>query len=342
MSTVVLMGVKILLAVFWLLIVPLMIGEDLAAGYAILFAVTELLAVPMIFAGAPLHLLAIAYTVVIAGLFVILRVVPDKGVSVRARIRECPQKALEWLKDGSWVLWIALFVIAYQMVVMSQMIHIDADDSFYVGQAVTDLAKNSVYRYEPYTGNLYPYLPGRYTLSPFPAFLSMTALLCGKIHPAILAHMIMPPMFLAAVYVVMNRFGKRFFPDSAKDRAWFLLICAALFQFSAWTIYNAGNFAMVRIWQGKGFLAGAFLPLLLDRSMTLLFNDGKKSGFAALAVTVTACCLLSSMGIALAPLCVGSVMLAALISRKNLLRILGVGLCCLPCAFLAALYVLLW
>ena len=169
MSTVVLMGVKILLAVFWLLIVPLMIGEDLAAGYAILFAVTELLAVPMIFAGAPLHLLAIAYTVVIAGLFVILRVVPDKGVSVRARIRECPQKALEWLKDGSWVLWIALFVIAYQMVVMSQMIHIDADDSFYVGQAVTDLAKNSVYRYEPYTGNLYPYLPGRYTLSPFPA-----------------------------------------------------------------------------------------------------------------------------------------------------------------------------
>ena len=336
------MGLKVLPAVFWLLFVPLMIGRDLAEGYALLFAVTEILAVPMIFAGAPLHLLAIVYVAAILVLFVILRVVPDRGAAVRARIKECPQRTAKWLKEGSWVLWIALFVIAYQMVVMSTMVHIDADDSFYVGQAVTDLATNSVYRFEPYTGNLYPYLPGRYTLSPFPAFLSMSALLCGKIHPAILAHMIMPPMFLAAIYVVMYRFGKRFFPDSAKDRAWFLLICAALFQFSAWTIYNAGNFAMIRIWQGKGFLAGAFLPLLLDQSMTLLFNDGKKSGFAVLAVTVTACCLLSSMGIALAPLCVGSVMLAALAGRKKLVRILGAGLCCLPCAILGALFVLLW
>ena len=67
---------KGILAVIWLLVVPCLAGgfyfrrekrtcgEYLLAGYTLLFAITELLSLTMIFTKQPLHVLTITYGVV--------------------------------------------------------------------------------------------------------------------------------------------------------------------------------------------------------------------------------------------------------------------------------------
>ena len=92
---------------------------------------------------------------------------------------------------------LALALILLQMYVVVRYAHMDADDSFYVGTAVTDIHTDTIFSISPYTGYAYTKIPSRYILSPFPVFLAVVSQLCGELHPAIMAHTVFPPVFFA-------------------------------------------------------------------------------------------------------------------------------------------------
>ncbi|MBR2257055.1 MAG: hypothetical protein IJ899_06830 [Blautia sp.] len=332
---------------FWLLLIPLLISADLVHGYLIMFAVMEILALPMLFSGATLHMLVISY----GGLLCVLAVIGM--IRNHGRLLRMPGDILKQVRKGGFFLGIAIVLILFQLVFVSFMAHMDADDAFYVGQAVTDAYEDSLYQINPYTGFAYNSLPKRYALSPFPAFLAVISKLCAGVHPAVIAHRVLPSVFLLLIYLVLMKYGEWLFPEDHKAKGCFLFFCALFFQFSSWTIYNAGNFLMIRLWQGKALLAGFGLPVLI-----LLTKKAWESGNHLLSwlpcfLGILSCCLMSSMGIVLGPVMVCTASAAMLLMGdttreegsdvKRRVRILAekVGymlLSLVPCLILGLIY----
>ena len=205
---------KGILAVIWLLVVPCLAGgfyfrrekrtcgEYLLAGYTLLFAITELLSLTMIFTKQPLHVLTVTYGVV-AGVLAFL----GARSLYKKRQKETGEGAGTYCgrrTEATGIspeLVVAGILILIQLIVVVLYAHMDEDDAFYVGTATTAVETDSLYAYNPYTGAAYNVLPSRYILSPFPAFLAVTSRLCGGLHPAIVAHTVFPAVFVFLAYV---------------------------------------------------------------------------------------------------------------------------------------------
>ena len=207
-------AVKGILAVFWLVLVPIAVGrlpfikrrqplllERFLVGYLILFSLMEILALPMIFLKMPLHVLTISY-----GAAILLLAAGGIFVTVRQKDRFCRP-------DTSWkeyiCLWLAMILILAQIAMCVLLAHMDADDAFYVAQATSGVQTDTIFEIIPYTGQKYYGIASRYILSPFPVFLAVVSNLSGGLHPAIMAHMIYPAVFLPFVYGIQDYFPYR-------------------------------------------------------------------------------------------------------------------------------------
>ena len=318
---------KGILAVIWLLVVPCLAGgfyfrrekrtcsEYLLAGYTLLFAITELLSLTMIFTKQPLHVLTVTYGVV-AGVLAFL------GARSFYKKRQ---------KNGiSPELVVAGILILIQLVVVVLYAHMDEDDAFYVGTATTAVETDTLYAYNPYTGAAYNVLPSRYILSPFPAFLAVTSRLCGGLHPAIVAHTVFPAVFVFLAYVVLFQYSRIFFRGKAGEQGIFMILCAVILWFCGYSVYNSEIFTMGRIWQGKAVLAGVFLPFLFLLCMEIFMQEKPEYPWSLAFLANGACCLFSSMGIMLAPLLMGVFALFSLVKFRNGRRFLKSVVCCLP------------
>lgn len=364
---------KAVLALFWLMLVPwgagtvffrkektMNHGQRFLIGYVFLFFVTELLTLPMIWLKLPLHVLSICYVVIgvgTAGAGIWQWKVKYQKASVKhderkpvkpaedsdAGVEKRPWSAGLWarLRSISAWLWIALVLIAAQICVASLLAHMDADDAFYVGTATTAVHTDTIFSVNPYTGNAYRKLPSRYVLSPFPIFLAVISQLCGGLHPAIVAHVIFPAVFLVMAYLVLYQFAKLFFPENADARGIFLILGCALTWFSGFSVYTSGNFQMIRIWQGKGLLAAALLPLSVWLCMKTVMQKKPELPWYFLLLTNGACCLVSSMGIMLSPLVMGIFAVMGAVHCREPKRIITCILCCIPSIVLGAAYVLI-
>lgn len=167
-------AVKGILAVFWLVLVPIAVGrlpfikrrqplllERFLVGYLILFSLMEILALPMIFLKMPLHVLTISY-----GAAILLLAAGGIFVTVRQKDRFCRP-------DTSWkeniCLWLAMILILAQIAMCVLLAHMDADDAFYVAQATSGVQTDTIFEIIPYTGQKYYGISrADIFLSPFP------------------------------------------------------------------------------------------------------------------------------------------------------------------------------
>lgn len=340
--------IKGLLAAFWLIVVPwaagapflrkkgsYTIGESFFTGYLFLFMMMEFLTLPMIYLNLPLRFLTAGYGLIAVamtwwGLGCILKKEAEDDYMGRVK---------GWRPGFSWAMLAAVLMILAQLCIVVLLAHMDADDSFYVGVATTDVHTDTIFSVSPYTGNAYKKIPSRYVLSPFPVFLAVVSQLCAGLHPAIMAHTVFPAVFIAMGYLVLYQFAKKWFPEDLGLRGIFMILCAAAIWFSGYSIYNAGNFEMVRIWQGKALLAGVFLPLLAYLCMSILLSDKPEYPYGLLFMANASCCLLSSMGILLAPVLMGLFLVLCLWKYKSLRRLAAGLLCCIPSLVLGIIYI---
>lgn len=339
---------KGILALIWLVIVPgcsgvlflrkkaiYTLAESYLAGYLFLFALAELLTVPFLFLDLPLHLLVLCYGTItaLAALAGIFRI---KKYGIRNLL-----PTGSGIRSTSFYFWAAVILILMQVGVVVLFAHFDADDALYVAAATTAVEEDSIFHVNAYTGIPYVNLPRRYILSPFPMFLAVISQLCGGLHPAIMAHTIFPAVFLPSCYLVLYQIGKRWFPDRKESQGIFLLLSAVLLWFSAYSVYNAGNFQMVRLWQGKSLLASFLLPLVFYLSLSIVLEEKPKYSWLLYGLANISGCLLSSMGIILTPLMMGIFIFWGLLKFKSLKRTALGLICCLPSVILGAAYVLI-
>lgn len=336
--------IKGILALFWLIVIPLgagipllrkkqdcNFGEYLLTGYLLLFSVSEVFSLTATWLKLPLHVLSAAYGIVATGLAL-------WGVYCFHKKKQ-PLFSKKMFAGVSVYMWLAFVLIIVQAVMCSVMAHMDADDCFYVATATTSIQSDSVFKVNAYTGGIYKKLPKRYILSPFPIFLAVVSQLSGGLHPAIMAHMVFPAVFVPVSYLVQYFIAKKLFGNDRNARGIYLLLAVLMTGFSAYSVYNTGSFQMVRIWQGKAVLAAMLLPMVFYLCLCLFVGKEKRYPWYFLAMATMSCCLVSSMGIVLAPLMIGCFLLASLVFNRDISHILRAFLCCLPSLLLGLIYI---
>lgn len=338
---------KALLAMIWLVIVPVGIGNVFTAkkeafclsecyikGYLFMFALAEIMILSLICIEAPLHVLTWSYGAILLVMLTVGSILFFK--------KKRSYLFTQW-KEQKKVLLVflpAVILILIQVGMVARFAHMDADDSMYVGAATTAVYTDTIYSISPYTGMPYESLPSRYVLSPFPVFLAVVSQLSAGIHPAIMAHTFLPAAFMLLVYAVMYLLAKKWFAEDLKAQGIFLMLAAVLNWFSAYSVYNAGNFQMVRLWQGKALLAAALLPLIYCVCSSLLLEkDNGQEHWRTLFMLNISCCLVSSMGIMLSVIAVFCMAAVSLCRRKNWKNCLLAALCCTPSLILGVIYI---
>ena len=335
--------IKGVLALFWLVLIPLCagipmlrknkdsgFGEYLLSGYLLLFCITEIFALTATWFHLPLHVLSAAYGITGAGLAL-------WGIFCWHK-KKLPLLLKKKIAGISVYMWLAVILILAQVVMCSVMAHMDADDCFYVATATTSVQTDSVFKVNAYTGGIYKKLPKRYILSPFPIFIAVISQLSGGLHPAIMAHIVFPAVFVPLSYLVQAFIGKKLFGENKDARGIYMLMVVLMTGFSAYSVYNTGSFQIVRIWQGKALLAAMILPLVFYLSFCLFTEKEPRYPWYFLAMADLSSCLVTSMGIVLTPVLIGCFTLVSLICNRNIHHLWKAVLCCLPSLALGLLY----
>lgn len=353
--------------VFWLVCIPFLLGTLLLGllhrerdglalcmviGYLMMFALSEITAVPMILTSLPFHV----FFWILAAEYLILAVI-SAGYRGRTEISRI-KVSIQRLHRQPWTIYAAVLLVAVQAFFYFHYMVTNLDDAYYVGVATTTLETDTMYQYSPYTGLLGKRFNLRYILSPFSIFQAFLSKGTG-LHPSTLAHTVLPVFLVSLGYLVYYCLGRLLFSEKAlqgkygeamecKERlshkmAGFFMIAMSLVNMTSY--YNSartqGTMMLVRIWQGKAVLASVLLPFLFYQCYRMAIHKEERGGLLLLMTGTLACCLVSSMGIALPPVMLGIFALLFGLFRKNIRYFLQMAAGCLPCVFYGILYLIL-
>lgn len=307
------------LIMFWIVIVPFGIGTlilnqllkeekldfllAIVCGAFFMLAVFYVLAMPMMFLKVSFHVLVISWSILMVFLC---------GLSLffnRKHLQDQFSYNIKEIKKLPWFTIFVLILIMIQALILAGYQHEDADDAQYVASSTTAISTDSIFQYDPNTGLAIDAYPARYVLSPFPIFIALLSKVM-LIHPAILAHTIIPAVLIPFSYAIMAVLGKKLFSDKPSAVVLFLFFLCVLNIFGYISKYTNSTFLLFRIWQGKAVLANIVIPAILYFSFRAMQVEKKFGEWMMLFACSLTACLVSSMGIILAPImisCLGLV-----------------------------------
>lgn len=119
------------------------------------------------------------------------------------------------------------------------------------------------------------------------------------------------------------------------------MLVSMVHLFSYYSIYTQGTFLLLRIWQGKAFLAAVLLPGIFYSVLCLNEKTAGKAERGLLAVLALSACLVSSMGIMLAPMMIGLLGIISTCMYRQWKKMVFLAACCIPSLCYAAVYILI-
>ncbi|WP_099467043.1 DUF6077 domain-containing protein [Konateibacter massiliensis] len=341
--------VDILEVIYWNLCIPTLIGylitrflkqdsrDNLALNFVIGFAavlgIFQPIALIAIYLKTSLSLLILVMKILWLALSVVSLALNWK------RLWNCLKKIPIALKGFNFFLVAAVVLILIQAYVYVEYEHIDDDDAFYVAMASTSIANDNLYRQSPYSGLNYSEFPSRYVLSPFSIYYAVISELTG-VHPTIYAHVFLPLVLLLFVYVVYYLWGKEWFEDN-KYLGVFLILISFLNIFGGYSENTTQSFMLMRLWQGKAFLAAGLIPFVLYLCYKIRKEENVWCFWLILFLVVSASSHVSSMGVFLAPISIGCFALADLIQTRKIKRSVGYLISCFPCIVCGIIYIII-
>lgn len=349
---------KALIAVLTIFIVPELLGMLIlrfwkeeknniilafVLGYMIEFAVGQLVSIPLIFNDGTLTELMSIYVPIIGGLAIISFIINIW------RIIEILKELIRNIKLMPILSTVLLIVlIGMQLLALVKYTYVNEDDAYYVATATTSVQTDTLFKYSALTGSeeADEQVLMRYRLGPFPLYYAIMSKVLD-IHPAIIAHFILPFIFIPLVYMIYWLFARKLFKDDKRAAVLFMIFISILHIFSYYSGKNILILVMLRIWQGKAVLANIILPLIL-----VLFIYGEKNNlnfasFVAILITMLAGNFTTTMSIAMTP---AIIMLIAVIYEfiklitkqtkftKSLTLIMKCLICCVPSLVYGLMY----
>lgn len=318
-----------------------------AAGFVIVLAVFQIVAVPVIlFETWGFPRIVTIYSILLAVLsaaglifgFPVLRgMAVDARTWIVKRKRPSVETALYWV--------IAVGLILFQMYMAYTHEFFDGDDAYYVAQSVIAEQTDVLYRILPYTG-LSTSLDIRHALASLPIWEAYLARVTG-IHPAIIAHSVLPLILIPLTYLVYYRIGMRLFKGAFRKTAVFLILVSLLQIFGNTSIYTNATFFLMRTWQGKSVLCN-FVLLTAVWSLLRLWEtgaDGEQKGkkqagwWLLMAANNVTAAMATTMGAFLLGLFIAIAGLVMAVRQKRPGRLIPLAATCLPGLVYLGIYV---
>ena len=309
-----------------------------AAGFVIVLAVFQIVAVPVIlFETWGFPRIVTIYSILLAVLsaaglifgFPVLRgMAVDARTWIVKRKRPSVETALYWV--------IAVGLILFQMYMAYTHEFFDGDDAYYVAQSVIAEQTDVLYRILPYTG-LSTSLDIRHALASLPIWEAYLARVTG-IHPAIIAHSVLPLILIPLTYLVYYRIGMRLFKGAFRKTAVFLILVSLLQIFGNTSIYTNATFFLMRTWQGKSVLCN-FVLLTAVWSLLRLWEtgaDGEQKGkkqagwWLLMAANNVTAAMATTMGAFLLGLFIAITGLVLAVRQKRPGRLIPLAATCIP------------
>ena len=308
--------VNILLIIIWALIVPFLlgslishgtegkngirIGANIVYGFAVMCAVFQLMAVPMILLKIPFHVVKLGFIVICLLLSVLAILLMIKKGRTGQKLETSSFIKTITSDKVTLLIWImAIVIIVFEALLLTFRMHIDTDDSRFLAEALEAVEKNTMLLHHPITGHFYNVPAGEQVkdiTAPYPIFLGLIGELFSM-HPTIAAHSVLPMLYIPLCYVVLNIISGYFFPGNIRARGIFMLFMATMYLFAFETIYSAGYTLLTIIWQGRSVVAMIMLPLAWYILMRMMSSE-KITGwmYIVLFIVLIANAMLSNMG----------------------------------------------
>lgn len=265
---------KIFLLVVWLILLPLGIGmpitlqrerdtlgvkamQSFLTGYFVVLGIFQILSTIAVL----LHLTMTQLTMVSICVYVPLAFF-GYGVYFMKLIR--PGRALfedrrEGLKGFSACFYVlAVLLMIAQIAAGFYYETPNADDAYYLAEALEAYEKDTLYTLDPYSG--YPMeFDVRHSLSGFPLFYSFLGRISG-VHPTIIAHTVWPPVVILLAYITQLLIGMTLV--SREYASLYLFLIGLLNLFGNTSRFATENYLLTRTWQGKAMLSGLVIPAI--------------------------------------------------------------------------------
>ena len=303
------------------------------SGWLLILAGFEFLCVPMTLLKMPYHLLRTCSHI----FFLILTV--SAVIGMHRQLIQILKNMIAQIKKIDFWTMIAILAVGAQVMILVFGMHEDADDAFYVATAATTLQTDSMYLVSSYTGMPLHSLPVRYALSAFPIFNAYLSELIN-IHPTILAHTIFPAIFIPIAYMIYYQIGVEL-TEEKKKAAFFVVAVSFLNVFGNFSIYSSSSFLLFRIWQGKAILAAILIPAIFLFAFRIYEKQVNRMEWITMFFLICSCCMVTSMGVALAPFVLGAISLVEWIRKKSFRTVWPVVFCVIPAVILGAVYLIL-
>ena len=332
--------VPLLLGRIWTVKIPRYRGNPLSAwlfGWLTMLALYQVISIPFMMIRTSLTLLTRCFLAA-AVLLCIYSLVCGRSWQAEKRW------ACSLRKHISLIAVITGLCILCQCVFVARMQHRDDDDAYYIATSTTTVETDSLFRYSPYTGaEADPAEFVRYKLASWPVFLASVSSL-SKVHPAILAHTVLPALILMLIYIAFGLTGEFLFPGDREKKALFLLFVVWIAAFSGYSIYSAFTFMFARTWQGKAMLAGLGIPVLFLLCLNCFsYKKPEKPDLPSVLLMIAgaaAVCSLTMMSCAFSGLIIASFALVRSVSEKSRSYLaVGAVSCILPVVFFALMFV---
>ena len=301
---------KAVLLFVWLGVVPLFLGNRLIKeniitvkdvflsyifGWLKMFALFQVIAIPFIFLRLRLTVLVWVWACGIVLLVIYYLVKGGKGY------KELFKRKFK-ISRPYGIEVIAILLIFIQLSAVTYLTHEDADDAFFISQAVTDSHTDTMLVYVGDSGAEWGGFHPRYVFAPFPTFLATMSRLV-MIHPLILARVIFQIAFISMCYMVYYLLANQVFKEDRVKTATCISFVSLLNVWGNVSVFTSSSFLLFRLHQGKAMLANFILPFLIYLIIT--YYRERKFNQKELLLVMISSTLVSSMGVFLAPLLLG-------------------------------------
>lgn len=299
-------------------------------GMVLMYAIFEVVVLVGTFGRISLRKVSAMYLLMLLAIII-------AGTVFKLRRKDRSKRLSLHISNDRWALVLLVLVlvgIVYQIVFVCRNMHIDDDDAYYVGMAVTSYYSNTISVNHPYLGTAVELKQmANYVLSPYPVYCAMWSQLLN-LHPAILMRSILPAVNIAWAYVVYYLLAGTLFRKFEQQMEFMAFVVLANF-FGAYSGVSSSMFLLVRVWQGKALIAAIFVPMLWYIWMRIRKQSEKQGLWILMFLAVIGACLCSSMAMFLCPILLGAFGLQYLIEQRSWKNVGKLVVCALPCLALA-------
>lgn len=362
---------QIISFIFWLAAVPFCIGQIPAyfmpgersaqglkrnmgviflAGYLLMWAVFELIAVPAVvliqydnFLFVLRWFMAAAILLSVVGILLWYLREKQRREEIRPVLladlvtrKMGPEARIEWL--------IFLALVGFQLYMSVTRASFDGDDAYYVVQSLMAQQNGGMYKNLPYTGRSSP-LDVRHALAVFPMWIAFVAVK-ADLHATIVSHVVMPLVLIPLSYVVYYEIAGALFPSKKESIPVFMIIIGMFQMFGNVSIYTNETFFLTRTWQGKAVAGSLVIPMLFLLLLWLFAGEKEERKqnagiwimFVCLNMTAGLC---SSIAVFLLAILLGAAAFCLMIVERDVRIPVKLGLTCIPNAVYVLLYLML-